>query len=186
MLAHSLYTCVNKACSSLRTAQQNAVKSMCRDELARELISVLCTEYGISQGLLLGAMRVRAAVNGVAMRTLQVVYPNVLNVGCFSHTIDYMGQRFSTPTLDKFMSAWLNMFSHSAKARLAWKSHTDRAMASCNNTRWWSKWEIIHQILVQFGDVEGFLDENGTDISPANTAKLLSRIHSKQQLFKLS
>ena len=79
-------------------------------------------------------MRDCAAVNGIAIRTLQVVYPNVLDVGCFSHTIYNMGQRFSTPTLDKFMSAWLNMFSHSAKTCLARKSHTDRTMASCNNT----------------------------------------------------
>ena len=147
-------------------------KSMSGDEVARELITVLSTQFGVGPSLL-GAMRDRVSVNGAAMRTLKVVYLNVLDVGCFSHTIDNMGQHFCTPTLDRFMSAWLSMFSHSPKACLAWKSRTEREMASYSEIRWWSKWEVIHQVLVQFKDVQAFLEKN-TDTAPANNNKLLS------------
>ena len=46
---------------------------------------------------LLAAMHDRASVNSVAVRTLKVLYPNVLNIGCFSHTIDHVGDNFDTP-----------------------------------------------------------------------------------------
>ena len=36
----------------------------------------------------MAAMKVRAAVNNVVMRTLKVIYPGVLDIGCFSHTVD--------------------------------------------------------------------------------------------------
>ena len=31
--------------------------------------------------------------------------------------------------------------------------------------RWWSKWEVMNQVLTQFGDIEPFLEEN-QDIAP--------------------
>ncbi len=98
---------------------------MTGEEVARELIFVL---YGIGSDQLLGAMRDRASVNNVAMATLKVVYPTILDVGCLSHTIYNMGRHFNTPTLRDFMTAWLNLISHSPKARLAWRSRTGRAM----------------------------------------------------------
>ena len=86
--------------------------------------------------------------------------------------------------LDRFMSVWLSMFSHSPKACLAWKSRTERAMAGYSETRWWSKWEVIHQVLVQFGDVQAFLEEN-KDIAPANNSKLLSILQNPQDAMSL-
>lgn len=62
---------------------QLIAKSMTGEEVARELISILSTQYGIGSDQLLGAMRDRASVNNVAMSTLKVVYPKVLDVGCF-------------------------------------------------------------------------------------------------------
>ena len=44
-------------------------------------------------------MRDRAAVNGKAMRTLGVLYPNVIDIGCFSHMLDLVGDNFKTPSL---------------------------------------------------------------------------------------
>ncbi len=81
---------------------------MTREDVARELISILSTQYGIGSDQLLGALRDRASVNNVAMATLKVVYLTILDVGCFSHTIDNMGRHFNTPTLRDFLTAWLN------------------------------------------------------------------------------
>ena len=82
-------------------------KSMTGEEVARELIVVLSTGLGIGPNKLTAAMRDRAAVNGAAMRTVKVLYPNILDVGCFSHTIDNAGHHFSTPILDEFIRSWL-------------------------------------------------------------------------------
>ena len=60
-------------------------KSMTGEEIARELINVLSVTYTIGSDQLIAAVRDRAAVNNVAMRTL-AVYPKLLDVGCFSHT----------------------------------------------------------------------------------------------------
>ena len=155
-------------------------KSLTGEEIARELISVLQVDYNISPDALVGAMRDRASVNGVAMRTVKVIYPKVLDVGCFAHTIDLVGQQFCTPHLNEFVSAWINLFSHSPKARLSWRSRTGRAVKSCSKTRWWSRWEIIDQLLNLFGDVQPFLEEN-SDIGPANRSKMLDILQDSQK-----
>ena len=147
-------------------------KSMTGEEVARELIVVLSTGLGIGPNKLIAAMRDRAAVNGAAMRTVKVLYPNILDVGCFSHTIDNAGRHFSTPILDEFIRSWLALFAHSPKARLQRKARTGRNMRSYSSTRWWSKWEVMEQLPVTFGDVKGFLDDNG-DIGLATRTKLL-------------
>ena len=74
-------------------------KSMTGEEIARELISALSVEYGITSESLLAAMRERASVNGVAMRTIKVVFPDMIDVGCYSHTIDLVGINFEYLTL---------------------------------------------------------------------------------------
>ena len=63
-------------------------KSMTGEEVAREWIHVLSSNYSIGPSSLIAAMRDRASVNDVATKTLKVVYPNVLDIGCFSHTIN--------------------------------------------------------------------------------------------------
>ena len=128
-------------------------KSLTGEELACELVHILSAHYTVGPNQLLAAMKDRASVNTVAMRTLQIIYPHVLDVGCFSHTIDHVGEHFVTPTLSEFGTAWLMLFSHSAKAKLLWKEQTGKSMPTYSPTRWWSKWEIFHQLLFQFGDV---------------------------------
>lgn len=64
-------------------------KSLTGEETARELINVLSVTYHIRSGNLLATMRDRAASNGVAIRTIKVVYPGIVDVGCFSHTLDH-------------------------------------------------------------------------------------------------
>ena len=52
------------------------------------------------------------------------------------------------------------------------RTQIGRAMASYSATRWWSKWEAMQQLLVQFGDVELFLNMH-SDIAPVLNSKLL-------------
>lgn len=70
--------------------QANALsQSMTGEEVARQIIMVLSTELGLTSNLLVGAMRDRASVNEVAMRTIRVVYNQVVDIGCFRHTLDH-------------------------------------------------------------------------------------------------
>ena len=49
---------------------------------------VLQAQYGIDTGSLVATMQDRALVNNLAMSILRVIYPQALDVGCFSHTIN--------------------------------------------------------------------------------------------------
>ncbi len=93
-------------------------KSMSGEEVARELLTVLSTELGIHATHLVASMRDRASVNNIAMRTVAIMYPSVVDIGCFSHTLDLVGGRFELPTLTKFMKHWEVLFKHSPKSRL--------------------------------------------------------------------
>lgn len=145
-------------------------KPVTGDELAREILTVLSTELGIASTKLLACMRDRAAVNGKAMRTIGIMYPGVMDIGCFSHALDLVGANFKTPTLDKFMKHWVKLFQHSCKAKLIWRDKTGQSPKHYSPTRWWSKWECEKQIMLQWGDVPDFLTQ--TDVAPRSREKL--------------
>ena len=132
-------------------------KSITGKEVARQLITVLATELSIVSSMVLEAIRDRASVNDVAMRTISVVYNQILDVGCFSHTLDHVGERMKTPVLDEFTKAWISLFAHSPKSRLAWRTQTGLPTPTHSATRWWSKFEVIHQLHKAFGDVSALL-----------------------------
>ena len=117
------------------------------------------------------ARRDRASVNSVAMRTLSLIYPSILDVGCFSHTIDHVGENFKIPVLDTFTKHWVALFSKSPKARLAWKTFCGRPVPTYSETRWWSRWEVMKKIFEGFPDVEQFV-KTSTDLAPATIGKL--------------
>ena len=48
-------------------------------------------EMGVPSNLLVAAMHDRASVNTVAMRTVSILYTQVMDIGCFSHTLDLVG-----------------------------------------------------------------------------------------------
>ena len=122
-------------------------KSMMGEEAARELLTVLSTELGIAASHVIAAMRDRASVNNVAMRTVAVMYPSVMDIGCFSRTLDLVGGHFELPTLSKFIKHWEALFKHSPKSRLLWRERTGSAITPYSPTRWWSRWECEKQVL---------------------------------------
>ena len=160
---------------------QMMAKSMTGEEIARELIHVLSINYSVNPNSLLAAMRDRASVNNVAMRTLKVVYPTLVDAGCFSHAINLAGESFKTPTLSEFLHLWVSLFAHSPKARLLWKEQVGFAVRSYSATRLWSQW---HQLMTSFGDVESFLTSHN-DMAPATTTKLLSVLANKKDTLKV-
>ena len=75
-------------------------------------------------------MRDRASSNNVAMNTMKVLYPVLVDIGCYSHTLDRIGEQFVAPTLNEFITSWISLFSHSLKTRLMWKGQTGMSMSS--------------------------------------------------------
>ena len=125
-------------------------------------------------------------MNNAAMRTLTVVYPRVLDISCFSHTVDRVGEQFKTPILLEFFAFWIMLFSHSPKAKLLGKEQRGRAIASYSMTRLWSQWEVLEQLLLLFNDVEVVLQRND-DLGAASRQKLLDIIqdHKKASILKI-
>ena len=132
-------------------------KSITGEEVARQLVTALSTELSIAPDMIAAAMRDRASVNDVAMRTVSVIFNRMMDMPCFSHTIDHVGERMNTPILDDFTKVWISLFSHSPKARLTWRTLIGLSVPSYSPTRWWSKFEVVHQLHNTFGDVPGFL-----------------------------
>ena len=158
-------------------------KSLTGEEVARQIISVISTEMGISSDLVVGAMHDRASVNEVAMRTVKVIYQNLLDIGCFSHILDRVGENMKTPILDEFLKAWVGMFTRSPKTRARWRALTGLPPPSYSVTRWWSRYEVLAKLMSTFGDVSNLLEED--DISPANASKLRAILEDAPKTRKL-
>ena len=146
-------------------------KSITGEEVTRQLVTALSTELSIIPDMIVAAMRDRASVNDVAMRTVLAVYNHLMDVPCFSHTLNHVGEGMNTPILDNFTKVWISLFSHSPKERLAWRMLTGLSPPSYSPTTWWSKFEVVHQLHNMFGDVPAFL--HGSDLPLATASRLL-------------
>ena len=78
-------------------------KSLCGEELAREFISVLSVKYSVATNQLIACVRDWSTVNNTAVRILKTVYPQLIDIGCFSHTTDHIDEHFVTPNLSEFV-----------------------------------------------------------------------------------
>ena len=123
---------------------QLLTKTMMGEELARENVHTVSTKYGLTGNRLVATMRDRVSANGVAMRTIKVLFPNILYVGCYSHTLNQVCEHFNVPHLEEFTCLWISLFSHSPRTRLEWKTETGKTMATYSETQWWSRWEVYH------------------------------------------
>ena len=77
---------------------------------------------------LLAGMKDGASVNQAALQQVKFFFPQLLNITCFSHTIDNVGKQFEFRILDTFVQYWVSLFWDSAAAHLSWKARTGSAM----------------------------------------------------------
>ena len=117
-------------------------KSVNAHELAQVLNQCLSVDYEVRANSFLAAMRDSASVKQAALDRITFIFPKMLNVVCFSHTLDNVGNHLVIPTLVEFGSLWIRMFRHSCKAKLLWKDVTGQTPRSYSETRWWSKWGV--------------------------------------------
>ena len=107
-------------------------------------------------------MHDRASLNNVAVQTWKIIYPTLIDIGCFSHTPDLIGEKFCTPTLNQFFKGWINMISRSVP-RPNWFGKTGQVclLPSTRLQGGESKWEVLKGMLEMFGDVCSFLQRRG-------------------------
>ena len=130
-------------------------------------------------------MRDRASVNNVAVIIIKVIFFNILEISCFSHTLDHVGAKFNTPILIKFTKHWILLFALSPRAKLLWKDRTGTVPKTYSPTRWWSKWECIKKdLFLLYLYVTAFLSAN-EDVVPATTRKLLNIITNNEAQLKI-
>ena len=69
------------------------------------------------------------------------------------------------------------------RRELAWRTKTRMARPSYSPSRWWSHFEVIHQLLKQFGDLRGFLEE--CDLPCGTSKRLLEILNDDAKMRKL-
>ena len=65
-------------------------------------------------------MRDRVSANNITMRILKVVYSDIIDIGCFAHTIDLIENYFKLPNFMEFLNNWLLLFSYSVTCKVLW------------------------------------------------------------------
>ena len=107
-------------------------------QLAKEM-SKISFEMGIAPGDIVVAIRDRARYGKVAMDVLLPIWDNALDMECFAHTLNHVGEQLKHPNLDPLLQALSYMWSVSPKARFMWKQLTGRMPPTASETRWWSR-----------------------------------------------
>ena len=88
----------------------------------------------------------------------------------------------NTPVLDKFIKGWIQLFTRSPKTKLAWKMSTNLQVPLYSTTKWWSKWDVITQLLKSFDNVDAF--RRKSDLPPSKV-KLQEIINDPPNNYKL-
>jgi len=87
--------------------------------------------------------------------------------------IDRVGEHIVIPNLSEFIISLISLFSHTPKTTILLRDQTGKSMATYSATHWWSRWEVIEQVSVQFGNVLPFLHMEGLG-SATTTTKLIT------------
>ena len=159
--------------------------AMSGEQVAHTLLSVLSLTYSVQPHDLIASMRDRASVNDCAVRTIKVLYTNIMDVGCFSHTLAHVGDKISADDAKLFTSMWVQLFAHSPKCRLEWKARANVSVRSYSKTRWWSKWQVMEQLHDLFGDVVEFLLATPQSDSSVTRRRLKEKVQGLESRARL-
>ena len=88
-------------------------KALKLEGLAQRLMFCLVVDYKLVPNVLIRGMRDGASINEAALRQVMFFFPKLLDVVCFLHTTDNVGNQFQFQILDHFAHYWIGMFSHS-------------------------------------------------------------------------
>jgi len=107
-------------------------------QLACVLNGLLGAELGIAPGNIIATVRDRAAYGKISMRTLTPLWQNALDMECFAHTFNHVGENMHHTTLTNFTRSLSHLWSKSHRARVMWRDMVGVYPPSSADNRWWS------------------------------------------------
>jgi len=126
-------------------------------------VNLSLSDAGIPLRNLLGTNRNGAAVNGVAISTLESFRESsgcltpLWNLGCLAHFLNLVGERMGHNLARSFLSQWKSMMGHSVKARYLFRETTGKSFIASSATRWWSEWDQVDQVCALYPQILEFL-----------------------------
>ena len=118
--------------------------------LCTHMYDLIGRQRGVPANNVIGFARDSVSTNGAACRRLKVIYTSAVDLLCICHTLCHVGEHFQLPTLDEFMTPWLELVggrNPHAGAKMLWKETVAPAtVPGYSNVRWYSKAEILFVI----------------------------------------
>jgi hypothetical protein len=124
-----------------------------------DLLADICEEdLNAKKRQVLGLSYDRASVNRKAYSLFKNHYNKAFGIGCFSHTLANVGNKMHHPLAKKFLSAW-KVIIKSPLAKHEFRVITQQSikLRTFNNTRWWSWWEVLWQVVAIWSHILVFL-----------------------------
>ena len=78
------------------------------------------------------------------------MYSKVLDIVCFSHTLDLVGSKFELLILEKIYEA---LGGHSYKSQLLWREQTGKSVKTYSQLDGGAAGSVFKQIMDMWGDV---------------------------------
>jgi hypothetical protein len=90
------------------------------------------------------------------------------------------------PDLDAFFKPWVKAISKSVSVRRRYKSKFGESPNRHKDIRWWSKYEVLEQMMRNFAGVPDFVRElHAAGLVPKNTAKMLLVLNAPLRFLRL-
>lgn len=146
---------IHQRCAALNMYR----RSFNGDELTRAIIAVLTTRYAIPFERWHYATRDGCAVNGAAVRNMTMLNPKLLDLICWSHSVNVAGKVFNEKceAATRFMQWWAQLISRSAAARGEFKEGAGEAALRLSDVRWFSAYELFVQLFHHLSVVEAIV-----------------------------
>jgi hypothetical protein len=80
-----------------------------------------------------------------------------VDLNCFSHTLDHVGDHVCTPEADTFISTLLQLQGQSQLAKVIWRSVCGKMPPSVSPTRWWSRFEFAAIVLGNWNAIDQYI-----------------------------
>mgnify|MGYP001576794608 CR=1 FL=1 len=170
---------IHQMLAALRLLREPITAAQC----TAELITLITGDLRVNLKNVVAMAHDRCSVNCAAMDTMKKVMLRVIDIGCLSHVLNTVGEKFDTPTLDKFASLWTQLHVRSVKSRALWKSLTGVSPLRPSPTRWWSSWEMIAQVFEYKGHLLEFLGKCSS--SPTIVPKIQDLIADHEYMLYL-
>lgn len=156
------------------------------DALYRLIVVTLQRELGLDLDMCLSYTRDSCATNHDAVQRLIPLSSKALNMLCFPHTLHNTGKHLSVPVLEAFLTPWLQLVPKPGAAKLRWEAILGHGCATFSKVRWWSRWDVMQEIALNFGALPDFLRSLAeNDIGDATTSKMQEIIMNNNQELKL-